>query len=189
MPRARPARHSGLLALATVLLAPLPGCDRGDEAPPPIVVVTPEPVRGVIAQTAFSGFAPDLWVAVEVLVSDRGKLDITVDWTFEDTWMSVYLGTTECGYVELTSGSCPFLIESETKDPRPRVLNSDILEPGTYFLYLHNVAWDPDTGVGSTNTEAVSIQLGLTVGFEPRGAEEEPVRLGRPTVLPPPQLQ
>jgi hypothetical protein len=184
----RHVRHSVLLALATVLLAPLPGCDRNDGAPPPIVIVTPAPVRGVIAETSFTGYEAGLWISVPIQISDRGKLDVTVDWTHDDTWMYVYLGDAECDYVALTGGSCPFFIESETRDPKPRVIESDILEPATYYIYLYNVPYDPDTGIGSDNREAVQIVVGLTVGFNSDGAEDQPVRLGRPTVVAPPQL-
>jgi hypothetical protein len=185
-PRSTPLTILGL-GLALVLTAT--ACDREEGDPPPIVVVTPEPVRGVIAQTAFSGFQAGLWVSIEVLVANRGRLDITTDWTVEGTWMYVYLGSTPCDYPALSTGSCPFLIESETKDPKPRVLYSDILDAGSYYLFLYNVPFDPVSGIGSDNTEAVSIQLGLTVGFEPLAdGEEEPVRLGRPLLVPPPQL-
>lgn len=177
-----------LVALTVLLLAPLPGCDREDDAPPPIVVVTPEPVRGVIAETSFSGFQTGVWVGIEVLVSARGKLDITVDWTSEETWMFVYLGEAQCGFVELSTGACPFLIESETKEPKPRVILTEVLDAGTYYLYLYNVPRVPGTEIGSDVTESVALQLGLTVGFEPRDDGEEPVRLGRPRTLAPPQL-
>jgi hypothetical protein len=177
-----------LLALATVLIAPLPSCDRGDEAPPPIVVVTPEPVRGVIAETTFSDYAPGLWVAVPIQVSDRGKLDVTVNWTFNLTWMYVYIGAIECDFVALSSGSCPFLVESETKDPKPRVLETEILDPDTYYIFLYNVPWDFTTRIGSNNTETVEMVIGLTVGLDEQGGGAPAVRLGRPTVVSPPQL-
>jgi hypothetical protein len=57
----------------------------------------------------------------------------------------------------------PALLSSETKDPKPRVLLTKTLDPGTYYLVLYNVPRDPLTGNGSDNTEAVSLQLGLTV--------------------------
>jgi hypothetical protein len=179
-----------LFLLGAALLAPLPGCDRHDEAPPPIVVVTPQPVRGVIAQTAFDRFVSGAWVGIEVLVSNRGVLDITVDWTSDETWMYVYFGDTPCDAAALTGETCPFLIRSETKDPRPRILYTDLLEPATYILYLYNVPRVPFTEVGSDVTEAVSIQLGLTVGYDPlaAGSEGDPVQLGRPLVLSPPRL-
>jgi hypothetical protein len=191
MPKHSRLAAVALLATTSLLLAPLPGCDREEDPPPPIVVVTPEPVepvRGVIAETSFSGFQTGIWVGIEVLVSTRGKLDITVDWTSNDTWMFVYLGEHQCGFVELSAGTCPFLISSETKLPKPRVLFTEILDPATYYLYLYNVPRIPGTEIGSDVSESVALQLGLTVGFEPREEGEEPVRLGRPRVLAPPQL-
>jgi hypothetical protein len=184
----RKFRLFALLVAATALLAPLPGCDRGEEEMPSIIVVTPQPVRGVIAQTSFTGFVTDVWVAIEVLVGDRGKIDITVNWSNEETWIFVYFGDTACSFDQLDSRECPFLIASETKEPRPRVLFTDILDPGTYYLYLYNVPKGYAPGVGSDVTEAVSLQLGLTVGFDLLSGEEQPVRLGRPVVISPPQL-
>ena len=102
--------------------------------------------------------------------------------------MFVYFGDTDCSFVQLEGGECPFLIASETKEPKPRVLFTEILEAGLYYLYLYNVPRVPGTEIGSDITEAVAIQLGLTVGLELDSEEEEPVRLGRPRVLSPPQI-
>jgi hypothetical protein len=173
-------------AVAGALLLALAGCG-GDSPAPPVVVVTPEPVRGVIAQTAFSGFQTDVWISIELLLSQRGVLDITVGWTYPDTWMYVYFGRTSCDYVQLASHKCPFILSSETKDPNPRVLYSETLDPGTYYLVLYNVPRDPRTGIGSDNTESVSLQLGLTVSASGQRSTDA-VRLGRATVIPPPGL-
>ncbi len=181
----RRIRRSVLFALATVLLAPLPSCDRGDEAPPPIVIVTPAPVRGVIAETSYAPFEAGSWVAFPIPISQDGKLDISVNWTIEDSWISVYLGETECGPATLADGTCPFLIESETRNPKPRVLESEILSPGTYYLYIYNVPEDPDTGRGSNNRESVRIVIGLTVGFGPQGSVGPEIQIGPPTVVSP----
>jgi hypothetical protein len=151
------------LCAAGALVMALAGCGGDDTARPPVVVVTPEPVRAILAQTSFSGFAPDIWVSIELIVSQRGVLDITVDWTFPDTWMFVYLGNTSCSYAQLSSRTCPFLISSETKNPKPRLLISESLAPGTYYLVLYNAPPLKGTPVGSTNTESVAVQLGLTV--------------------------
>jgi hypothetical protein len=102
--------------------------------------------------------------------------------------MFVYLGTAPCGYVELQGGTCPFFIESETKEPKPRVLDTGILDPATYYLYLYNVPRVPGTDIGSDVTESVAVQLGLTVGFELQDGGEEPVRLGRPRMLAAPRF-
>ena len=174
-------------AVAMAAVSSFPGCG-GDSQLPPVVVITPEPVRGVIAQASLSGFQPDVWISIDLLLSQRGKLDITVDWTVPDTWMYVYLGRTKCDYAQLSGGTCPFILSSETKDPKPRVLFSETLEPATYYLVLYNVPRNPRTGVGSDNTESISIQLGLTVSANGQRSTEA-VRLGRPVVVPPPALE
>jgi hypothetical protein len=172
--------------VAVALLVPITGCH--DDTPTrPITIATPSPVHGVIAQAAFSGFATDIWISIELLLSQKGKLDITVDWTYPETWMYVYFGKTRCSYDELAYKSCPFLISSETKDPKPRVLFTDELEPGSYYLVLYNVPYWRARGIGSHTVEAVAIQVGLTVN--PSGQRVEvPIRLGRPITVAPPRL-
>jgi hypothetical protein len=174
------------VALAGALLLALAGC--GSESPaPPLVVVTPQPVRGVIATSSFRNFPSDVWISIELLLSQKGALDITVDWTFPDTWMYVYLGQTNCDYAQLAGRTCPFLIKSETQTPKPRVLYTDTLDPGTYYLVLYNVPRDPRTGKGSDNTEAVSFQIGLTVSASGQRSTDL-VHLGRTIVVSPPRL-
>jgi len=188
MPRDPRLGTAALALLAAVLLASLPGCDRENDVTPPVVIVTPEPVRVVYATADFSGFASGLTFSIPVELFERGKVDITVDWTSDETWMYVYLGDTLCEAETFTNGTCPFIVASETKDPKPRVLYTDILEPKVYYLYLTNLARLKGTDIGSDVTESVSIQIGLTVGFEAQDEGEKPVRLGRPRVLAPPRL-
>ena len=169
----------GALALA------LGACDGDDPARPPIVIVTPAPVRAVLAQTSFSGFQSDVYVSLEVPLSQRGVLDVTVDWTTASTWMYVYLGNTSCTYTQLSSKTCPFLIKSETKDPKPRVIITESLAPGTYYVVLYNVPRDTVTGTGSDNTESVAVQLGLTVFPSTSQAPGAAVSIGRPQFIHP----
>jgi hypothetical protein len=173
------------IAVAGVLLSALAGCG-GDSPRPPVVVVTPEPVHGVIAQTSFSGLGSDIWVSIEIPLSQRGVLDITVDWTSLDTWMYVYFGRTKCEYAQLAGHTCPFILTSETKNPKPRVLYTEELDPGSYYLFLYSVPWNPRTGIGSETIESVSIQLGLTVKASGERSTDA-VRLGRPNVVSPPR--
>jgi len=151
------------LSTAVALLAGLAGCGGDEPTRPPVVVITPEPVRAILAQTSFSHFEPDVWVSIELILSQKGALDITVDWTYPDTWMYVYLGNTDCSYPQLSSKTCPFFLASETKNPKPRVLVTGLLDPGKYYLVLYNVPYDPQTGIGGFGGESVSIQIGLTV--------------------------
>jgi hypothetical protein len=153
------ARRSAVAALAVALA----GCESDSTTRPPVVIVTPEPVRAILAQTSFQNFQSDIWVSIELLLSQKGVMDITVDWTFPTTWMYVYVGKTSCTYAQLDGRTCPFFLASETKDPKPRVLFTESLEPGTYYLVLYNVPTNRQTGIGSDNTEAVSLQIGLTV--------------------------
>jgi hypothetical protein len=175
------------LCAAGALVVALAGCGGDDTVRPPVVVVTPEPVRAILAQTSFQGFQSDLWVSLELILSQRGVLDITVDWTFPNTWMYVYLGNTNCSYAQLSGRTCPFFLSSETKDPKPRVLLTTTLDPGTYYLVLYNVPRDPRTGTGSDNTESVALQLGLTVSASGQRSTDA-VHLGRPIVVSPPRL-
>ena len=169
------------VAASSLLVA---GCQNADNpSRPPIVVVTPQPVRGVIVQTSFGGFQTDIWVALEVQISTRGVADILVDWTFPDSWIYVYFGNVKCEYRQLANRTCPFLITSETKDPKPRALTTDMLEPGTYYLVLYNVPRNPRLGIGSDNTEAVSVQIGLTIPPSSSRPAGTPIRLGPPRVL------
>jgi hypothetical protein len=172
------------LALATLAL-PFVGC-QSDEVTPPIVVVTPAPVRGVIVPSQSFPADPDVWISIELILTQKGKLDITVDWTYPESWIYVYLGATNCDYAQLSGHSCPFLISSETQLPKPRIIYTDTLEPGTYYLVLYNVPYDKATGIGGFASESVSLQIGLTVSAE--GGSGVPIQLGRPTVVPPPGL-
>jgi hypothetical protein len=171
------------LALAGLVVA-LAGCQT-DTPIPPLVVVTPAPVRGIIAQTAFSGFEAGQWFAIPIPLSQGGVLDITVDWAMASTWMYVYFGRTPCDYGQLAGHTCPYLISSETKDPKPRVIYTDTLEPDSYYVYLYNVPLDRRAGIGSENTEAVSLQVGLTIAASSSGSGEA-LRLGRPRLVPAP---
>ena len=180
------ARLTGLVLLGAALLPAL-SCQNDNPSRPAIVVVTPQPVRGVIAQSSFGQFAPDVWVALEVPISQRGTVDVTVDWTMPDSWIYVYFGQTNCDYAQLAGKTCPFLISSETQLPKPRVLVTGTLEPGRYYLVFYNVPKNRRLGIGSDNLESVSLQIGLTIAASGQRSEE-PIHLGRPTVVPPPHL-
>jgi hypothetical protein len=164
---------------------PGPRMAGGDEAMRSVLSRACGPAVAGTLLCALAGCGGDS--ARPLVLSQRGKLDITVDWTSPDTWMYVYFGGQKCDYNQLAGQTCPFILSSETKDPKPRVLYTDNLDPGTYYLFLYNVPKNPRLGIGSDNTEAVSIQVGLTVGAEGRRPPDV-VHLGRPTVVTPPHL-
>jgi len=176
------------IALAACCAAPLSNCSEDTTTRPPIVIVTPQPVRGVIAQTSFGGFEPKMWVALPIQIAQGGVLDITVDWQQPDSWIYVYFGNTKCDYDQLAAKACPFLLTSETQLPKPRVLVTGQVEPGTYYVVMYNVPKaDRSDVVGSFNTETVSLVIGLTVSASGQRSGET-IHLGRPTVVPAPHL-
>jgi hypothetical protein len=177
---------SGLLVAAVVAqLLPLAACNGSDTPPFPVIEVTPLPsARAVIATRSQRDFQSGIYVMYPIELTVGGVLDIVVDWTFPNSWIYVYFGQTRCTYEELEKRTCPFLVSSETQLPKPRVLYTEKLDGGQYYLVLYNVPWDVRTKTGSDSTETVIFQLGLTVTAE--SGERQPVRLGRPIVVPQP---
>lgn len=165
---------------AVVTLLPLVSCESDTVLPPMVIVTPPPPTRVVLMTTAYSGIEPDNWVAWAIPLSVTGTLDITVDWTFPESWIYVYFGDTACSYDEISSKRCPFLISSETTTPKPRVLTTNVLQPGTYYLVLYNVPWDPRTRTGGHAGESVAITVGVTVAAT--SGTHQPVAFGEPFV-------
>ncbi len=172
---------SGLRVVAAMAMAlPFVACDSDTVLPPMTVVTPPPPTRVVLIQTSYTDFKPGEWLAYPVPLTVAGTLDITVEWTFPESWIYVYFGDTSCSYEEIDSGTCPYLISSETTTPKPRVLNTDTLQPGTYYLVLYNVPWDPKTQTGGFAEEAIQITVGVTVAS---ADVSQPVALGQPLVI------
>jgi hypothetical protein len=177
---------TGLLVAAVVaLLLPFAACSTSDTPPYPVIEVTPvaqvASARAIIATASRQNFMSGDFVIYPVPLASPGVLDILVDWTFPNSWIYVYFGQTKCTYEELEKRTCPFLIASETQLPKPRVLYSQKLSAGQYYLVLHSLPWDARTKTGSDGMETIIFQLGLTVTAE--SGVRLPVRLGEPIVL------
>jgi hypothetical protein len=177
-----------LIAAVAALLLPFAACNTSDTPPYPVIEVTPLPVQaahGVIATGSQRNFASGVFVMYPIELTVGGVLDITVDWTFPSSWIYVYFGQTHCTYEDLAKRTCPFLISSETTKPKPRVLYTNTLAPGKYYLVLYNVPWDARTKTGTDATETVIFRIGETVAAE--SGERQPVLLGRPIVVAQPE--
>jgi hypothetical protein len=174
---------SGLLvATGLALLLPFTGCSGDDTPAYPVIEVTPvTSVHSVYASGKRQNFLSGDYMAFPIQLSVAGRLDITVDWTFSSSWIYVYFGNTLCSYDDLAKHTCPFLISSETRTPKPRVLYSDRLPVGQYYLVLYNVPWDARTKTGTDNTETVVFEIGLTVTAD--SGARLPVQLGQPIVF------
>lgn len=157
----------------------LSGCDKSTT---PTVVATPTPgaVRGVLGTLSFDRFETGVYVGIPLPLSQGGILDVTVDWTFNDTWMYVYIAKGTCTYDQLAGKTCPYIVSSETQFPKPRVVVTPPITPGTYTLVLYNVEKtkvNRRLGIGSDNIEAVSFQIGLTVGGAASAQAAAPIPL------------
>jgi hypothetical protein len=177
---------SGLLvAVALALLSSFVACSSDDTSSYPVVQVTPIPsVRSPYASGSHQNFASGDYLMYPLPLTVSGVLDVTVDWTFPTSWIYVYFGETRCSYEQLAGRTCPFLISSETQQPKPRVLVTQKLAAGQYYLVVYNVPWNVHTKTGSDNTETVIYQANITV-FTESGARV-PIRLGEPIVVPGP---
>jgi hypothetical protein len=143
-------------------------------------------VRGVIVNPfSFDQFTSGTYVGIPIPLSQGGILDVTVDWTFQDTWMYVYVAKGTCTYDQLAGKTCPYIVSSEVQFPKPRVVYTVPVAPGTYSIILYNVEKNKKTGIGSDNTEGVSFQVGLTVGVPiPAGQSVTPIQV-KPVLLRP----
>lgn len=66
-----------------------------------------------------------------------GRLDATVDWTFPDTPISVYLADHAPCTLQTPPERCGVLAGSSS-GLKPRRISTEIGAPGTYWLYIHN---------------------------------------------------
>lgn len=162
----------------------LPACK--EETTPTAVSPPPQTARAVVAVTSFTGYPPDVYLGIPIPLAQAGILDFTVDWTFTNTFMEVAFGTQNCTFPDLTANRCPFVVATKGTTPKPRVIVTQPVAVGTYYLYLYSKPYKKLDGTGSDNIEAVSLQIGLTVGegITPRSLQVAPSRLQAPVVQP-----
>src|SRR6266545_2996639 len=157
----------------------LPACKKSSTTPTPVATPTPPAVRGVLGSLSFDRFETG-YVAVPLPLSQGGILDVTVDWTYPDSWIFVYIARGTCTYEELSKKICPYIVSSETQFPKPRIVVTPPIAAGTYTLVIYNVPRNSMTrplGMGSDNVEAVSFQIGLTVGGAATPQSAAPITL------------
>ena len=165
----------------------LSGCHKSTTNPTPVATPTPPPVRGVLGTISFDRFETDVYVGVPLPLSQGGILDVTVDWTYQDSWIFVYIAKGTCTYDQLSKKTCPYIVSSETQFPKPRVVVTPPIAPGTYTLVIYNVPRNTVNrrlGIGSDNIEAVSFQIGLTVGVPGTPTAVAPIPLHAAVIRP-----
>jgi hypothetical protein len=91
-----------------------------------------------------------------ITTTQRGDLDVTVDWTFPDDLIQVMVSFGPCTLDQINSSQCSMVTTSlASATPKPRVLTLRGMAAGTYQLYVGN---------RGPRTESVSVQVGLTTG-------------------------
>jgi hypothetical protein len=160
----------------------LPACE--DDVVPTPVPLPPPPVRGVIAATSFTDFSVGVWLGIPIPLSQAGKLDFTVDWTFTNSDMTVAFGSQPCTFQQLDANACAFTIFTQGTTPKPRIFATQNLPVGNYFLYIYNLPFRSSTQTGTENVEAVALQIGLTVGAANSPGPIAPIRLSSQVIKP-----
>ena len=125
-----------------------PGC-----SPPPTTL--PAQVRSVIASGNCSGLDVNFLCFFDPFTtSQKGDLDITVDWTFPESNIQVMVSSGTCTLDQINGGQCSFITSSlAANTPKPRVLTVKAVAAGSYTLYVGN---------RGPKSESVSAQIGLT---------------------------
>jgi hypothetical protein len=86
--------------------------------------------------------------------SQRGDLDVTLDWTFPEDIIQVLVSNGSCTLDQINASQCTFISSSpQSATPKPRVITIKGVAAGTYQLYAGN---------RGPKTEAFSVQVGLT---------------------------
>ena len=143
-------RYSWLLVLAALSLPACKGNTGGfTNATPP--VTTPACERTTVLQRA-SALPANGYVYLTFATTQVGRLEVTVDWTFAASPISVYLVEEACTIEHLTSGgNCAVLTFSQS-GPKPRRATHFAAGPGRFALIVTN---------GGEVDDSVSMQVTL----------------------------
>lgn len=153
------SKRATFLSLAFVLVAASiqPGCGGSSGVTTPTAVPTPTPppapVKTVVVEGSFGGLKPFLIGDVPFTTTKTGTLDISVDWTFAEDHIIVYVAQDACSFEQLKASQCKLVAVSETTTPKPRTLSVQSAAAGGYVLWIGNLG---------PKQESVSYQVALT---------------------------
>jgi hypothetical protein len=152
-------RKAAAAALAAVFAL---ACGGGGSSTPaaattPQPTPTPAPVRSVIQSLNCSDIGVDvLCFFTPFTTTQRGDLDVTVDWTFPEDSIQVFVSSGTCTLEQINSSQCNFVASTAASTaPKPRLVTARGVAAGTYQVYVGN---------RGPKTESISIQVGLTTG-------------------------
>lgn len=160
---------------ASLLLLALAGC--GDNNPATTPTTTPTtttptttlPAGTVVLQGSAPILAAKLYL-VDVTTSQDGKVDVTIDYTFADSQVLMWLTNRQCNYNLFEADGCDYLVKS-LGGSKPRTMSASSVKAGTYSLFIAN---------DGPHDEQVSYTVSLTTSAGAVGS----LSLGRGTILP-----
>ena len=160
-----------VVLIAAVLL---PGC--GSDSNPVTTTTTtttlPPPTQQTVIQSG-SGSLPVLNLAlIPFVVSNPGRLDVTVDWTFASNDVDIYLVRGACTFDQFVNNGCNLVAFSESGTAKPERVSFSGATPGTFNLGIGNLG---------PADESVAFQVVLTTG---PGVSSVPASAARQAVAP-----
>lgn len=168
-----------LLAVSAglVLAAMLPSCSDSSSPTPvstPPPTTTPPCTQSVLFQG--SGELPSLTlVPVPFTTTATARVDATIDWTFADSSIGVWLvSANTCNIDQFNARSCNFLIRSESGG-KPRKVSAANVAAGAYELLIGNFGSQDESGTAQVVQSSASCPAltsvrgdGADVAFRPR---------------------
>jgi hypothetical protein len=98
--------------------------------------------------------------------SQKGDLEVTVDWILPENSIQVLVSSGGCTLDQINGGQCPFIASTPASTvPKPRVVTARGMPPGTY---------QPIVGNLGPRTETIVIQVILTTGGAASSQEPQP---------------
>lgn len=87
------------------------------------------------------GSIPASVVDVESFTTtSTGRVDVSLDWTFADSPIGVYVVQGSCNLDQFNARACNFLIRSEPPGAKPRKVSASNVAAGGYQLLIANFA-------------------------------------------------
>jgi hypothetical protein len=148
-------RLQGRVPLLLLALGMAAGCSgKGTTGPTVVASPTPgPPVKTVVMEASIPSLPVDYVSGRYFSTTAAGTLDITVDRTFRENILLIWLARGQCTFEQFDAESCDYVTQSLGILTKPTVLSVPAASAGTYTLIVGNI------GPGD---ESVSYQVVLT---------------------------
>ena len=163
------ARWVSVVAMGSVLGIAACGGSKGTTTPTVVATPTPNPVTtAVVAQGALSNLQVLELRGVPFTTGATGTITATVDWTFSNDNVEIYLVRGTCTIEQFNNQTCPFVAFSESVSQKPEVARGSSQAAGSFTLYIGNRGPQVEStsyqvtllSGGTTSSEHVTHALG-----------------------------